>query len=47
MTEEDRNRWDATGLETKSGHVWMSDEATKDPEWGESMDQADILLSHD
>ena len=42
VTEEDRNRWDATGLETKSGHVWMSDEQTKDPEWGENMDQAEM-----
>ena len=42
VTEEDRNRWDATGLETKSGHVWMSDEQTKDPEWDENMDQAEM-----
>jgi hypothetical protein len=41
VTEEDRQRWDASGLETKSGHVWMSDEATKDPDWGEDMDQAE------
>ena len=41
QTDEDRQRWDATGLETKSGHVWMSDEETKDPDWGENMDQAE------